>query len=212
MMRPADGSHQPGLLHALRKVRHGHIAVHEAETFLDGNELLSRELVPFLRELFAHGQVRLEEQRCGELHVVMTTVGMELLAELETQLHDGPNQAGPQGKATDDLAPPSPSQSDRPPALTDADVIARWPFLAPIAELPGPSWRFWPTSSGSLECQRTHDEYAESLWVIDEHLVGLNRCPIPDRSARAVSPTNFAGTVSEVLALLQRPVRWEDER
>lgn len=216
-MRSADGSHGTGLLQALRRVLCGHVTVHEAETLFDGGEVFPRELVPFLRELFAHGQVRLEEQQGGELQVVMTTAGEELAAELETQLsdrpiHDGHHRLDGHGQATDDLVPPLPSQGDRPSALTEADVVARWPFLAPIVELPGPSWRFWRTSSGPLACQRAHDAYAESLWVIDEDLVGLNRSPIRGRSARVVSPTDFAGTVNEVLALLQQPVRWEDER
>jgi hypothetical protein len=96
--------------------------------------------------------------------------------------------------------------------LTETDVVAQWPFLAPLVELPGPSWRFWRTSRGSLVCQRAHDAYAESLWIIDENLVGLNRSPIRGGSARIVSPTDFAGTVDELLVLLQQPVRWEDEQ
>lgn len=217
MMRSADGSHGIGLLQALRRVQHGHVTVHGAETFFDGGEPFPRMLVPFLRELFAHGQVRPEEQQGSELQVVMTTAGEELLAELERQLgdrpvHDGHHRVDGQGRATDDRVPPSPSQDDRPSTLTEADVVTRWPFLAPIIELSGPSWRFWRTSSGALACQRAHDAYAESLWVINEELVGLNRSPIRGRSARIVSPTDFAGTVNEVLALLRQPVRWEDER
>jgi len=217
MMRPADGSHETGLLQALRRVRYGHVTVHEAETFRDGGESLPHELVPLLRELFAHGQVRLGEQQGDEPLVVMTTAGEELLAALETQLDDRPIHGGHhrlegQGWAPGGLAPPSPSQDGHPSALTEADVVAQWPFLAPLVELPGPSWRFWRTSHGSLVCQRAHDAYAESLWVIDENLVGLNRGPIRGSSARIVSPADFAGTVNEVLTLLQRPVRWEDEQ
>lgn len=217
MTRSADGSHGIGLLQALRRVRYGHVAVHGTETFFDGGEPFSRMLVPFLRELFAHGHVGLEEQQGGELQVVITTAGEALLAELETQLgdrpfHDGHHRVDGQGRATDDLVSPSPSQGGRPSGLTEADVVARWPFLAPIVELSGPRWRFWRTSSGPLACQRAHDAYAESLWVIDENLVGLNRSPIRGRSARMVSPTDFTGTVNEVIALLQQPVRWEDER
>ena len=141
----------------------------------------------------------------------MTTAGDELLAELETQLDD----RSLHGEHHQLEVPPKPTggltSRGGPSALTEADVVARWPFLAPIVELPGPSWRFWLMSRGSLACQRTHDAYAESMWVIDENLVGLNRSPIRGSSARVVSPADFTGTVNEVLALLQQPVRWEDE-
>ena len=88
MMRP-DGSHGLGLLQALRRVRGGHVTVHGLEVFSDSGEAVPRELVPFLHELFAHGQVRLAERQGGEPHhVVMTTAGEELLAELEAEPHD----------------------------------------------------------------------------------------------------------------------------
>ncbi|MGB3438457.1 MAG: hypothetical protein WBA97_06850 [Actinophytocola sp.] len=217
MMRPADGSHGAGPRQALRRVRYGHVTVHAGETLLDGGAAFPHELVPFLRELFAHGQVRLGAQQGGDPQVVMTTAGEELLADLETRLDDRPirgehhRRAG-QGWPTDGLAPPPPSRSGRLSALTEAEVVARWPFLAPIVVLPGPSWRFWWMAPDSLACQRIHDAYAESLWIIDENNVGLNRSPIRGGSARVVSPSDFAGTVNEVLAVLQQPVRWEDEQ
>jgi hypothetical protein len=59
--------------------------VHGPEVFSDGGESFPRKLVPFLRELFAHGQVRLATRQGGEFHVETTTAGEELLAELEAE-------------------------------------------------------------------------------------------------------------------------------
>jgi hypothetical protein len=83
MTRSADGSHGTGLLRALQRVRGGQVTVHGPEVFSDGGVSFPPELVPLMHELFAHGQVRLAEQQGGELHVVMTTAGEDLLAELE---------------------------------------------------------------------------------------------------------------------------------
>lgn len=84
MTRSADLPHMLGLLLALRRVQDGRVTVGEPEVFRDGGGPVPSELVPFLRELFAHGQVRLEDQQRSESpRVVMTTAGEELLAELE---------------------------------------------------------------------------------------------------------------------------------
>jgi len=72
------------LLHALQRVQGGHIVVRAADEFADGDQPLPRTLVRHMRELFANGQVRLEEQPgIGPPLVLMTTAGEELLAELE---------------------------------------------------------------------------------------------------------------------------------
>ena len=84
MMRSAGGARGLGLLRALRRVRGGHVTVHELEGFSDASEAFPRELVPSLHELFVYGQVRLGAQLGSEPHrVVTTTAGEELLAELE---------------------------------------------------------------------------------------------------------------------------------
>lgn len=86
MMRSADLPHETGLLQALRRVRDGHVTVREPNAFSDGEQPFARELAAFLHELFAHGQVRLDEQHGNEPpRVVMTTAGEELLAELEDE-------------------------------------------------------------------------------------------------------------------------------
>lgn len=88
-MRSADGSHGTGLLEVLRRVRGGRVTVDWMEVFSDGGKAFPRELVPLLRELFAHGQVRLAERQCREpLYVVMTAAGEELLTELEAGSDD----------------------------------------------------------------------------------------------------------------------------
>lgn len=86
MTRPADVPHETGLLRMLRRVRDGHVTVCEPDAFSDSGRPLPVVLVPFLRELFAHGQVRLQEgQGGGPPRVVMTSAGGELLAELENE-------------------------------------------------------------------------------------------------------------------------------
>lgn len=82
-------SYEVGLLLALRVVRGGQLTVSgPPEVFRDRGEPLADVLVPFLRELFAHGHVRLDEAEGDAHRVVMTTAGAELLAELGDEPHD----------------------------------------------------------------------------------------------------------------------------
>lgn len=86
MMRSANLPHETGLLLATRRVRRGHVAMCGPGTFTDGGQPFPNLLVPFLHELFDHGQARLEESQGNEpSRVVLTTAGEELLAELEEQ-------------------------------------------------------------------------------------------------------------------------------
>ena len=84
MTLPPEVPHEIGLLLTLREVRDGRIRLHEPDAVSDLEQSVPKVLGPFLRELFAHGQVQLGLQLGGEpLAVVMTTAGEELLAELE---------------------------------------------------------------------------------------------------------------------------------
>ena len=94
-------------------------------------------------------------------------------------------------------------------SLEREDVIARWPFLTPIVESPGPPWRFLVSPGGMLVCMRAHDSYADALWVISESRIGLSRTPIRGRLGPAASTVDFAGSSAEVLAVLRQPPRWE---
>ncbi len=86
MTRPADVPHKTGLLQALRMIRGGHVILSGSDAFSDGGRPFPGVLTPFLHELFAHGQVRLEEQQGREPpRAVLTTAGEELLAELEEE-------------------------------------------------------------------------------------------------------------------------------
>lgn len=85
-MQSASIPHMTGLLRALRGVQGGRITADEPDGFFDGGRPVPGVLVPFLQELFAHGQIQLEEQRGSRpARVVMSTAGEELLAELENQ-------------------------------------------------------------------------------------------------------------------------------
>lgn len=85
MMPQAHIPHQTGLLLALQRVLGGRVAAHGPEQFSDHGQPFPDVLVPFLRELFEHGQVRLEDtDDSGEpSRVVLTTAGAILLVELE---------------------------------------------------------------------------------------------------------------------------------
>lgn len=137
--------------------------------------------------------------RCGtsrsELIRVLRTAGMA---------HAPPGPPSAPSSAT-------PTAADSLESLEHEDVLARWPFLAPIVELPGPSWRFLLAPRGMLACMRAHDSYAECLWVINESQVGLSRTPVHGRLGPAASTVDFAGSPDEVLAVLRQPVRWEDK-
>lgn len=86
MTQSADLPHETGLLLVLRRVRGGRVVVSGPDTFREDVEPFPAELVPFLHELFAHGQVRLEEQSgSAPPQVVMTTAGEDLLAELDEE-------------------------------------------------------------------------------------------------------------------------------
>jgi hypothetical protein len=91
-----------------------------------------------------------------------------------------------------------------------AEVAARWPSLRPLLALTDPPWSFVTLASGVLIGSRAHEAYAEGLWVIDERHTGINRSPRAGRSNGQVAATvNFAGTLSDAVDLLARPVRWE---
>jgi transcriptional regulator with XRE-family HTH domain len=107
---------------------------------------------------------------------------------------------------------PAPVTNSVVESLQDADVVARWPFLTPIVELPGPPWQFRLMQGGTLAAVRSHDAYAESLWIINETVVGLSRTTIRRDQGSALSSVDFAGSLGEVLDVLRQPVRWEDER
>ena len=83
----ADGPHETGLLRMLQRVRGGQVTVCGPDSFSDGGRPLPFGLNHFLRELFAHGQVRLEESPGGDRPqvVMLTSAGRELLAELESE-------------------------------------------------------------------------------------------------------------------------------
>lgn len=84
MTSAADIPHDSGLLRVLRKVHSGHVTVCGPNTFLDDGRPFPGMLVPFLRELFGHEQVRLGEQHESGLPlVVMSGAGEELFAELD---------------------------------------------------------------------------------------------------------------------------------
>jgi hypothetical protein len=85
-MQLADVPHEAGLLLALHSVQRGQITVREPDMFFDGGRPLRGVLVPFLRELFAHEQIRLEEQQEDRpSRAAITTAGENLLAELKDQ-------------------------------------------------------------------------------------------------------------------------------
>lgn len=96
--------------------------------------------------------------------------------------------------------------------LEIGEVIGRWPFLAQLGELPGPPWRFGVTASNVLAGERAYETYVETLWIVDEAMVGLNRTPIPGRTGQTVARLDFVGPLTEAVALLQQPVRWEEDR
>lgn len=78
---------ETGLRLALRIVSLGHVIVRGRDVFSDSGQPFPCALAPFLRELFAHGQVQLERKPDGEApRVVITTAGEALLAELESGL------------------------------------------------------------------------------------------------------------------------------
>jgi hypothetical protein len=81
---PIPLSHETGLLLALRRVRNGHVAVLRSRLFTDRGQPLPDMLVPFLRELFDHGQISCDDN-AGEAPVVITEAGAALLAELESK-------------------------------------------------------------------------------------------------------------------------------
>lgn len=86
MVRPANLPHETGLLLASQRVQGGQVVASDPGVFTDGGQPFPNQLVPFLRELFAHGQARLEEAQGREpSRVVLTAAGEELLAELEEQ-------------------------------------------------------------------------------------------------------------------------------
>jgi hypothetical protein len=77
-MRAADIPYEAGLLLALRKVQGGHVTVCETDTFSDDGQAFPSELAPYMREPFAHGQIRLEERQGSQPPcVAVTTAGTE---------------------------------------------------------------------------------------------------------------------------------------
>jgi len=86
MSESADTPHEQRLLHALRRVHGGQVTVHLPDVVADGDQPFPRALVRSLQELFAHGQVRLEEEHdSGPRRVLISATGEDLLAELEDE-------------------------------------------------------------------------------------------------------------------------------
>jgi hypothetical protein len=96
--------------------------------------------------------------------------------------------------------------------LNADDVIARFPGLEPLVAMSDPPWRFATLTSGVLTGTRAHGTYTEGLWIINERRTGAHRRPISGRLGPVVAEANFAGTLSDAVALLARPVRWEDDQ
>ncbi len=81
---PIPIPHETGLLLALRRVQSGHVAVVGCRLFTDRGQPFPNVLVPFLRELFDHGQISCDDN-ADEAPVAITEAGAALLAELETK-------------------------------------------------------------------------------------------------------------------------------
>jgi hypothetical protein len=81
---PVHIPHHTGLLLALHRVRGGQVTVRPSGSITDHSRPFPDLLVPFLRELLDHGQVRLESPEEGSegLRVVITKTGERLFGEL----------------------------------------------------------------------------------------------------------------------------------
>lgn len=79
--------HEVGLLLTLRRVHAGQVTAHWQDSFADCGRPFPSGLLPHLRELFDHGQTRLDRNHGG--HVVLTFAGEALLAELEASRTSG---------------------------------------------------------------------------------------------------------------------------
>ena len=91
MMSPARIPRDTGLRLALRRVHVGTVKAFGPDSFSYNGRPFLRALVPFLSELFDHGQVRLEERAedAGPRRVLITESGQALLAELESTRDHG---------------------------------------------------------------------------------------------------------------------------
>jgi hypothetical protein len=90
MTPPARIPHSAGLLLALQRVRGGRVTVQPSGAIADQNRPFPDILVPFLRELFDHGQARLEPPGEGAMdqRAIITEAGEELFAELKDKVVD----------------------------------------------------------------------------------------------------------------------------
>jgi hypothetical protein len=93
---------------------------------------------------------------------------------------------------------------------TDTPFIY-WRDLRQLAELPGPEWRLPRQRQDELRLVRAFEHFVETICMIDDGLVAVNRNPIAGRSTRSIAIENFAGSFRDAVAFLQRPPRWEHE-
>lgn len=95
-----------------------------------------------------------------------------------------------------------------------ADVAAaatsHWPDLRQLADLPGPEWRLAVQRADALCLVRAFEHFVETVWVVNDGLVAVNRRPIAGRSVRHIAVENYAGSLDAAVDLLRTPPRWDD--
>jgi hypothetical protein len=96
MTPTADIPHDVGLLRALLRIRDGAVTMPGPGIFTEPGRLFPRALLPFLEELFNHGQVRLDAEPEHDVppRVVITKAGEALLNEFEASTEPNGHSTG----------------------------------------------------------------------------------------------------------------------
>lgn len=103
------------------------------------------------------------------------------------------------------------AEAGRAMTVDRAEIVARYPGLAPLLAVQGPPWRLYAHDVGPVHGERRTDSYYEVFYMAGPESV----CGIRETFSRwpgpAVRPVDFVGSLEQVVERLLAPAEPESE-